>query len=584
MFLLSCLLLPMVLATESEVKIHNYVLRIKDNTLDSIEPTGHSEELNLAGLGLRHISNHVFDNLTHIKILSLANNSLSVVPQFIFANLTNLEQLSLADNYIQKYKNTFVGLNNLKHLNISNNPKEELRRHKFFILKRSTINPMDDNAFIDSDVFEKTSHLSKDQSNMNHRSEGHKSLSIKVCKEESKFKLVGIFDSNDTLESNCYPGSYHVGKQELHLNGIGIETFEKGWYQLQEVLIQTINLMNNNITRVTSEMLNDLPPNIVKLILYGNKITRLEKGVIKNEHITALEFSSNNISEIEDDTFADTKIGYLSIRMNRLNNTKFAATLPTFLRILKLNDNEITEISSGSFSKLNRLHSLDLSRNNITEIGAQSLRGLSSLVVLDLKNNQINRIEAGSFQDLNSLEIIVLNNNRIKSTDLWTFADLKNIERVFLAHNDITTLTRDSMIGWSDSLLKLTLNHNGIEKLEAGTFVNVPRVSLLLNKNSISKIESGSFNLPSLDTLNLDGNHISVIDRDLFQGLENLKYLSLEFNAITKIEKGSFRNMTQLSYLCIRNNPINIPENGVLYDFRKAQYCYVDARNALIEF
>ena len=585
MFLLSCLLLPMVLAIEREVEIHNYVLKINDNTLNNIEPTDNrTYELNLSGLGLHRISDHVFDNLSHIKILNLANNSLTVLPEFIFVNLTNLEQLSLADNYIENYANAFVGLNNLKYLNISNNPSVELGSGELFGLTRSTIILTKGSAVIHSDVFDKTSYPSEKQSHINHPSEGPEKHSIKVCKNKSKLKMVKIFTSNEILEKNCNLGNYHPERQALHLNSIGIETFEKGWYQLQYFPMQNIDLMNNNITRVTSEILNDLPSNIEHLTLAGNRITRLEKGLIKNEHIIVLDLSSNYISDIEDDTFANTNIKYLSIKINRLKNTKFAATLPTFLIQLELNYNQITEISSGSFSKLNMLRTLTLRRNNITEIHAQSLRGLSSLVILDLTNNQINRIESGSFQDLDSLEILYLNENKIKSTEMGVFADLKNIKKIFITQNEITSLTSDSMIGWSISLQELHLDHNKIEELRAGTFVYVPKTALILSHNNISKIEKGSFNLPNLESLILDGNHLSVIDWDIFQGLGNLFRLSLNFNDITKIKKGSFRNMRQLCYLDICNNPINSLENGALYGFMKAGHCQVDARNTSIEF
>ena len=471
-------------------------------------------------------------------------------------------------NYIRKINN-----NTLNNIEPIDNSTPELNLSGLGLHRISPV-------VIHSDVFQKTSYPKKDQSHqsknlwndrsINRRSAGYEKFSISVCKDKSKLKLVKVSNSS---ERNCSLHTYDPRPIFL-LRGIGIETFEKGWYQVQDLPIHVISLPNNNITRVISEMLNDLPSGITIVSLESNNIARLEKGLIKNEHITALRVTYNNISEIEDGAFANTKIQHLFLQYNSLKNTKFAETLPTSLKTLELGNNKITEISSGSFSKLNQLNTLDLSQNHITEICAQSLRGLSSLAYLELQSNAIYRIEASSFQDLDSLERVNLNLNSIGSTEMEAFADLKNIKTLLLGSNNITTLTKDSMIGWSDTLEHLYLGYNRIEKLEAGTFVNVPKILLSLDNNHISKIEKGSFNLPSLEGFYLKKNRLRVIDQDMFQGLGNLRRLLLNFNAITTIEEGSFRNMGRLCFLSILGNPIDNLENKVLYDFGRAENCF----------
>ena len=126
------LLLPLV--AWADVPIQNpYTLEIENGTLKSITPGEFPiERLDLSSLQIKYIKREAFDGLKNIKYLSLRNNLITTLPDFIFANLSTLEYLCIAENKINNLDNAFVGLDNLKTLNISYNPLRHLRRGQFF--------------------------------------------------------------------------------------------------------------------------------------------------------------------------------------------------------------------------------------------------------------------------------------------------------------------------------------------------------------------------------------------------------------------------------------------------------------------
>lgn len=147
MLLFSFLLLPLVARAE-EPSLKPYTLEIENGTLRNIIPRESSiEKLDLSNLQIKFIKREAFDDLKNLKSLVLRNNLLTSLPEFVFSNLTSLEYLCLAENKIHTLDNIFVGLDNLKTLNISCNPLRHLRRGQFFGL------PSNINIYTRSNIF-----------------------------------------------------------------------------------------------------------------------------------------------------------------------------------------------------------------------------------------------------------------------------------------------------------------------------------------------------------------------------------------------------------------------------------------------
>nr|XP_023023978.1 phospholipase A2 inhibitor-like [Leptinotarsa decemlineata] len=147
----------------------------------------------------------------------------------------------------------------------------------------------------------------------------------------------------------------------------------------------------------------------------------------------------------------------------------------------------------------------------------------------------------------------------------------------------IDTLPKNSFISFdSDYIIKLILDHKGIQTVDIGAFAGLYCLHELdLSFNNISRLMEGSFeNLENLIKLNLSHNHlgdfpesgltfftlkglrdlnlahneISNLDRYSFIPLEKLERLNLGFNRIMHINDGLFFHLSFLEVLELNNN------------------------------
>ena len=593
MFLSRCLLLfPMILAVKIGVQVNNYFITINiadTYTLESVDfIEACSEELDLSGFSLGKINENAFENGSNIKFLDLSNNLLIEFSEDTFANLTNLEHLYLSDNKLSRLGKLFVGLSNLKVLDLSKTMLGSLEASDFFGLTESCVILLRNTtiATISTRLFEKKlsrqSYFDQDDTHDSNRNTQDSRSRIKICIKDHNLISVEHYTEGEQLASGCTADRFYANGV-LNLDILHIQKFQKGWYKLGNSPIHHMNLSSNRITRLTRGMLNDLPARINIVDFSHNNIVRLKKGMIVNEHLREISFSFGRIIDIEDDVFINTNLTSLILSHNRLTDTKFAVTLPLTLTKIELKRNKITEISRKSFLKLNNLEVLGLNHNFITEIHRDSLRDLSSLKTLNLEYNKLTKIEADSLKGLAALKILHLKSNFINELELSVFADLKNIRHICLSSNGLSKLTRGSLMDLPNSLDVLDLQHNALKNLKAGIFVNFPKYKLLLNNNYISNIEDESFNLPLLQYLQLGNNLLTVVDSSKFQGLTNLRELWLDGNNITRIEKGAFENLRNLCKLHLSKNPIKTLENGNLHGLLQEEGCYVTLMGVPIE-
>ena len=432
-----------------------------------------SEELNLSGFRIATVAKDAFKNVSHIRVLNLSNNSLYKLRKAPFASLTNLEHLNLSYNRISEMRRPFEYLSNLKDLDLSNNQLKELRESDFFGLSTSCVILLQDNNIrtISTELFEYKSCLTHDRvdakTNNKRDVSFHFNRTIKICINDTQLISVEHYTEGEKLSSGCST-VINYGYSVLNLNELGIAKFQEGWYKLGDSSYSIIDLDLNNITLLTSKMFNHLPASVHSVYLTLNKIERLEKGIIVNEHLRYLNFAYNSIIEIEDDVFINTNLENLYLMCNKLTDTKFAFTLPCTLRFLNLNENKIVEIFPESFSKLTKLNELSLDSNYITAIRRDSLRGLSNLEYLNLRKNRIHKIQAGSFQDLTKLFYLDLGFNELHSLDSGVFNGLKTLNYLHVDKSNITRIMKGANDNFG-SLCDLSLSGNPIKKLENGT-------------------------------------------------------------------------------------------------------------------
>ena len=439
----------------------------------------------LNNMHLRYIEDNAFRFFRHIDFLILSNNKLTLLRKDTFAGLTNLKILDLSNNAINRIENSFDHLSDLKSLDLSHNLLKKLGPKDFFQLMNSCyIELMGNKELIVMDA----------RPNVDYKSSGntHESLFgaeniVKFCIKDNKLISLEHYIDDYLLESDCYASRYYLGGT-LDMAELDITEFKKGWYKLTDAPIRDILLSGNRITRLTREMFNDLPESISSVDLSYNKIERLEKGIIMNQHLREMNFEHNEIIEIEDDVFSNTDLTSLSLSHNNLRNTQFAATLPSTLKEIHLNNNKITEISGKSFLKLKKLTHLYLGKNNITNIHKDSLRGLSNLTFLDLMSNRL-KIEAGSFTDQKKQLGIYLDVNDANEFNFNELPDETKIHYVYLGSIKPWKLTAEVYDRLPRGLQIIDLQHNRVyDLLATDVFIRPPEYMYLIwnNDNPIS--------------------------------------------------------------------------------------------------
>ena len=495
MFPWSCLLLvPMILAREVEFPVkrspvgdqqQGYQVKTEwrwIHILKGFEVSGDRlvEEVNLDDMKLHHIKEKAFRNVSSIKTLILSNNLLASLAENTFEGLTNLERLDLSNNSINQINNSFHHLSHLKILDLSYNKFKRLVPKDFVGLPKSC------NIFLKGNenvVVGARPNVDYNSGNTIESLFGAEII-VKICIKNTKLFALEHYTTGKQLASSCRLDKYYQGGS-LNMAKLGISEFQKGWYKLRHTPVREIDLSGNRITRLTSEMFNDLPEEISSVDLSHNKIVRLEKGIIVNQHLREMNFEHNGIIEIEDNVFTNTGLTNLRLSHNKLTNTRFAATLPPTLKEIHLNDNKITEISGKSFSKLNKLENLLLRKNLITKIYKDSLQGLTALKHLDLMSNRLT-IEAGSFKDLRNLFSLYLDVHDANEIDIRVFADTKNIEEIYLGSIISWDLRSNTLSNMPNNLILFRLQKEGLIYVIPDVLIRPPE-----NMYIISKIRKG---------------------------------------------------------------------------------------------
>lgn len=585
MLIFGCLLIPLVFAAPSESPRENYVPKIEGGVLKSIEVIGEPpESLDLSGHGIRSIEDKIFQNLTRVKRINLGNNLISFLPRSTFSNLRDLEYLCLADNAISSLENGgFSDLSKLKFLNISNNPIRELPQGRFYGLGKSTnisasfphglsiLHTLMFDFFydivMDHPVFcPVTSRPDVDD---------QKIVCIRDGVVEKLIPFAEVMKPHCKLVS-CL-GSGFKWFRRLNLDNLAISEFTSGWYFLYKD-VNVLSVKNNEITDITAEFLNDLPADVQHVDVSNNKIGRLERGIIVNEYLTFLNLSSNFIVEIEDEALTETNLVVVDLRRNRLNNTRFVATLPSTLLSLRLSDNCINELLPDVFSRFPELSTVDFAGNDITVIKRESLRGLHSAKDLNLSKNKIEKIEAGAFRNLSTLSNLNLANNKLTSLDKGVLDGLYFLKYLDLSSNNIQKITHDSFRGLMGAGGQ-SLSYKLFGVAEIVTFRRTQEYRPYLNCYEKKRIDNETSGSSVLLSLSLQNNSLSQINGDEFVALDQLELLDLSSNRISKIEKGFAKYLGNVTELILSDNPIVSLENGALFGLRKRYRSIVRLNN-----
>lgn len=265
-----------------------------------------------------------------------------------------------------------------------------------------------------------------------------------------------------------------------------------------------------------------LNPSIRQLIMKRNKIKSIESAIQFYPDLEYLDLSGNHLLKLPPKTFQYQKR----------------------LKEMRLNNNKIGQIESGTFLGMESLQLLNLRGNLIDVLENRLFSPLFNLEELNLGQNRISEIKLDAFLHLSNLKILYLDDNSLNHVPAESFAPLTNLAELFIGVNSFTTLERSAF----EKLKKLT--------------------TLSLNGAQLHNISSSAFaGLESLRTLDLSSNRLSRIPTKEMSNLQRLEELSIGMNDFTNIPEKAFEGLTNLHQLeIIGANSFERVQNNAFID------------------
>ncbi|XP_030642566.1 podocan [Chanos chanos] len=331
---------------------------------------------------LRYVPNKLPKALNR---LHLKNNKLEKIPAGAFENLSNLRELYLQNNLLSNDgmdNETFSHLSSLEYLDLSSNNLSVVPRG----LPRSLV----------------LLHLEKNSI---------RSIPPEALTQARNLEYL-LLHNNRLRSRSIHPAAFQ-GLKKLH----------------------TLHMYNNLLERVP----RGLPRRAKSLMLLYNLISEIGRNdLIALYTLTELNLSYNRLtsSHVHRDAFRKLRLlETLDLSGNKLQALPFG--LPKSLQVLRVKDNQLTEIPPGSLMGMKKLREFYLSNNQlkINSIYQGAWQELNALTTLDLSGNLLSHVPP----DLpESLEFLHLQNNRISTVPASAFDSTPNIKGIFLKFNHLS--------------------------------------------------------------------------------------------------------------------------------------------------
>uniref|UniRef100_A0A1A9W4E0 LRRCT domain-containing protein n=1 Tax=Glossina brevipalpis TaxID=37001 RepID=A0A1A9W4E0_9MUSC len=316
--------------------------------------------------------------------------------------------------------------------------------------------------------------------------------------------------------------------------------------------LQIVRLMlrHNSIERVSNGWLNELENSLIEIYIVEPELRSIPveslNGMI---NMVAITIQSDELKHFPD--FSGLlNLAYLNVHSLALTELQFH----WFRHLPKLQDVHVTgsarglhRLESGLFDGLIAVKNIDLSRNGINWIHLRALTRLPSLMTLKLSYNQIS--------DVGMIGRIV--------------KDLESLKKLRLDHNIINIIEDGSFVDLP-YLSELHLNDNRITEIEYGAFLRTPMLkTIYLHNNHIKRIHPESFLQASgsgVETMYIYNNEIEHVTelRSLLEALPALKFLDISNNYLKDIHFGALRGHGTLEQLHINNNLLRNIERDAL--------------------
>jgi insulin-like growth factor-binding protein complex acid labile subunit len=356
---------------------------------------------------------------SYVKEIDSSRSSINSIETNAFQGLVNLEILNLSHNFIENIlAGTFVPLKKLLQLDLTGNKMVSFSGEAFaFGNQLNKLGLTFSSTDLTSDTFVSLNYLKVlNVSNSN----------LTTLQENCFRGLIYLDNLNlqNVTISKITPGAFN-GLESLesvdpHPLFKKLKTLKLGIFMGLSKL-HALDLSRLEISSVGSGSFIGLK-NLDKLLLSDNKIKKIVNNTFKGLHsLKTLNLSTNQISTLEADAFLGlTSLLELSLKDNNLTKLVLG-TFQNFpqLQIMNLSKNNINKLLTGTFSNLKSLIALDFSYNNITKLEIHDIMSLSNLRNLDLTENHLIQMDyLNLIKSLRKLDFIGINGNKWKCDNL----------------------------------------------------------------------------------------------------------------------------------------------------------------------
>ena len=326
------------------------------------------------------------------------------------------------------------------------------------------------------------------------------------------------------------------------------------------------NGRNLGYTTVPHALINDNEANID---LAFNSIQTLNDDEFATyTDLGILKMCCNGLYEIHQNAFRHTRIWFLQLNDNQLDEFPNITTISNTIVKLYLHDNYISNLNPDLLSPLIQLKVLRLYRNKITELLPKMFIDNGNLQELNLDSNNINEVAEDTFAGLSRLNALYLRQNNISILPLKLLEPLDSLTQLMVSYNPIKT--------WPDfsfaPLVYEVIFANGVEDYSPTPY-QLPEEFCMVRAVTMSYLNHGA-DLPlfacqenetNINTLHLVSRKLNdTTDFSRIQSILTLRSLHIDDNSFTTFPNITYSIRQRLHGLMISDCKMQTIDPSVL--------------------
>lgn len=434
------------------------------------------------------LNNHAFNDLFNLELLDISHNNVTLLRRRCFQGLTSLQKLELNNNHISQLQiDQFTDLRNLRVLNLAHNKLRSLPREIFL---HTRIEYLD---------------LSHNQLTMwpaNTLSDiGFTLRSVHIAANEIEY-----------LEPNMFLNTQYVYTLDLSQNKLVV--IPDNTFSFLSNLTN-LDLSNNPLVTANLEQIFHHTPMIRILNLRSMGLYHMP-SLLETNYLSELDVSMNNLQETSSlNRLKNLRL--LKIAQNKVSNISgLAERLPTSLRVLDLSRNPIRKILLQDFTRIHRLEELYMT--DCVVDSAVAFNRLTNLKIFHFDAQPVFSEVVAHMYGLHELRIEV-RDEILDDTLLIKLQNHSKINSVEITGKQLTTIKPNAFVGLSHNYhLNLRIHDTQINDFPPTIFYalrSIPHLSIDLSNNNVANLAPDSF-YPNASSWDAVGTRSIIGGLDIF--------------------------------------------------------------------